>query len=148
LAPRRSADRALRVAAAPRILDAGCGTGEAAVRLAELYPRSRVLGVDIVDSVWNSPGRDSQPGAAALFEHRSVFGLELPGQSLTNRLPPRSTVDSLSGARHWRARQGDLGRAISALHAEDYGMIHFEKTETDPQAFWNVVADSFARYQN
>src|SRR5438876_8465642 len=33
----------------PRILDAGCGTGEAASRLAELFPRSRVLGVDIID---------------------------------------------------------------------------------------------------
>ena len=32
-----------------RILDAGCGTGECASRLAEFYPRSRVLGVDILD---------------------------------------------------------------------------------------------------
>src|SRR5439155_25717124 len=32
-----------------RILDAGCGTGEAASRLAELFPRARVLGVDIID---------------------------------------------------------------------------------------------------
>src|SRR6185503_4251804 len=31
------------------ILDAGCGTGEAAVRLAALYPRARVLGVDILE---------------------------------------------------------------------------------------------------
>ena len=28
----------------PRILDAGCGTGEAASRLAELFPQARVLG--------------------------------------------------------------------------------------------------------
>ena len=34
----------------PRILDAGCGTGEASSRLAELFPRASVLGVDIVDS--------------------------------------------------------------------------------------------------
>src|SRR5213083_1801599 len=33
-----------------RILDAGCGTGEAAWRLAELFPRAEVLGVDIIDS--------------------------------------------------------------------------------------------------
>ncbi len=32
-----------------RILDAGCGTGEAASRLADLFPRAHVLGVDIVD---------------------------------------------------------------------------------------------------
>src|SRR5438876_9391850 len=31
------------------VLDAGCGTGEASSRLAELFPRARVLGVDILD---------------------------------------------------------------------------------------------------
>src|SRR5437667_8144861 len=35
--------------AEPRILDAGCGTGEAASRLAQLFPQARVLGVDIID---------------------------------------------------------------------------------------------------
>ena len=35
--------------AAARILDAGCGTGEAASRLAELFPRAQVLGVDIIE---------------------------------------------------------------------------------------------------
>ena len=32
-----------------RILDAGCGTGEGSSRLAELFPRAQVLGVDIID---------------------------------------------------------------------------------------------------
>jgi SAM-dependent methyltransferase len=32
-----------------QILDAGCGTGEGASRLAELFPEARVLGVDIID---------------------------------------------------------------------------------------------------
>jgi trans-aconitate methyltransferase len=31
--------------AEPRILDAGCGTGEGASRLAELFPRASVLGI-------------------------------------------------------------------------------------------------------
>ena len=34
----------------PRILDAGCGTGEASSRLAELFPRASVLGVDVIDA--------------------------------------------------------------------------------------------------
>ncbi|MGH9575296.1 MAG: class I SAM-dependent methyltransferase, partial [Candidatus Acidiferrales bacterium] len=33
-----------------RILDAGCGTGEGASRLAELFPRASMLGVDIIDA--------------------------------------------------------------------------------------------------
>ncbi|HWN81988.1 MAG TPA: class I SAM-dependent methyltransferase, partial [Candidatus Udaeobacter sp.] len=32
-----------------QILDAGCGTGEVASRLAELFPESRMLAVDILD---------------------------------------------------------------------------------------------------
>jgi trans-aconitate methyltransferase len=35
--------------AEPRMLDAGCGTGEGASRLAELFPGARVLSVDIID---------------------------------------------------------------------------------------------------
>src|SRR5713101_2709692 len=35
--------------AEPDILDAGCGTGEGSSRLAELFPRAQVLGVDIID---------------------------------------------------------------------------------------------------
>jgi SAM-dependent methyltransferase len=35
---------------APRMLDAGCGTGEASRRLAEAFPGARVLGVDILDT--------------------------------------------------------------------------------------------------
>jgi ubiquinone/menaquinone biosynthesis C-methylase UbiE len=31
------------------VLDAGCGTGEASSRLAALYPRAQVLGVDVLD---------------------------------------------------------------------------------------------------
>ena len=34
---------------APRILDAGCGTGEITSRLAELFPEANVLGIDIID---------------------------------------------------------------------------------------------------
>jgi len=33
----------------PRILDAGCGTGEIASRLAGLFPKALVLGIDIID---------------------------------------------------------------------------------------------------
>jgi ubiquinone/menaquinone biosynthesis C-methylase UbiE len=33
----------------PKILDAGCGTGELTSRLAELFPNAKILGIDIVD---------------------------------------------------------------------------------------------------
>ena len=61
----------------PYILDAGCGTGEISSRLAKLFPRARVLGVDIVDKhleLARSRYPDLVPRLS--FEHQSVFGLE------------------------------------------------------------------------
>src|SRR5436190_6859974 len=60
-----------------RILDAGCGTGEAASRLAELFPRSQVLGVDIIDShLALARERFAQLAPRLAFEHQSVFELQ------------------------------------------------------------------------
>src|SRR6266480_7282883 len=61
----------------PRILDAGCGTGEVASRLAELFPRARVLGVDIIDPhLQLARTRYERLAPRLTFEHQSVFELE------------------------------------------------------------------------
>ena len=65
-----------------RILDAGCGTGEIASRLAELFPGAHVLGVDIIDShleLARSRYRELAPRLA--FEHQSVFALQAADRS-------------------------------------------------------------------
>src|ERR1700681_1034096 len=60
-----------------RILDAGCGTGEAASRLAELFPPARVLGVDIIDHHLElARARHASPAPRLTFEHQSVFALD------------------------------------------------------------------------
>src|SRR6059036_2040386 len=62
-----------------RILDAGCGTGEGSSRLAELFPRSTVLAVDILDqSLELARSRYAALAPRLAFEHRSVFDLGLP----------------------------------------------------------------------
>ena len=65
-----------------RILDAGCGTGEGASRLAELFPQAQVLGVDIIDHHLEL-ARSRYAGLATRlkFEHRSIFDLGLPDHS-------------------------------------------------------------------
>src|SRR5688572_29200995 len=64
---------------APRILDAGCGTGEASSRLAELYPQGRVLGVDVLDaSLALARSRHAGLSTRLSFENRSVYELGLP----------------------------------------------------------------------
>src|SRR6266542_6859764 len=63
----------------PRILDAGCGTGEAASRLAEMFPRASVLGVDILDQHLVAARRRYARLAPRLaFEHHSIFELPMP----------------------------------------------------------------------
>src|SRR6185436_21123959 len=64
------------------ILDAGCGTGEASVRLAALYPRARVLGVDILDQhLALARTRGSAVGSRLTFENRSIYELGLSERS-------------------------------------------------------------------
>src|SRR5688572_18276729 len=61
------------------VLDAGCGTGEISLRLAELFPQVNLLGVDIVDDhLALARARCARFGERARFEKRSVFELGLP----------------------------------------------------------------------
>src|SRR5690242_8668770 len=63
----------------PRILDAGCGTGEGARRFAEYFPGANVLGVDVIDAHLELARTKSKALAPRLsFEHRSIFELDLP----------------------------------------------------------------------
>src|SRR5262245_40859434 len=62
-----------------QILDAGCGTGEGASRLAELFPRAQVLGVDILDHHLELARERYRRLAPRLsFEHQSIY--ELPAK--------------------------------------------------------------------
>src|SRR5688572_33030927 len=67
---------------APRILDAGCGTGEGSSRLAELYPQGRVLGVDVIDTSLDlARSRHGRLAPRLAFENRSIYELGLPAGS-------------------------------------------------------------------
>jgi ubiquinone/menaquinone biosynthesis C-methylase UbiE len=132
--------------AAPRILDAGCGTGEAASRLADLFPRAQVLGVDIVDTSLDlARTRFATLAPRLSFEHRSIFGLELPAQSFDLAVC-RHVLQSIPFPERVIAELIRVTRPGGYLHllAEDYGMIHFETDKPDPKTFWNVVTESFA----
>src|ERR1700747_815424 len=62
-----------------QILDAGCGTGEAASRLAELFPEAKVLGVDIIDGHLElARSRYVHLASRLAFEHQNLFGLGAP----------------------------------------------------------------------
>lgn len=131
------------------ILDAGCGTGEITVRLAELFARARVLGVDILaPHLERGRARAAEMGLAerVRFEERSVYHLGLPAASF-DLVVCRHVVHAIPDADRVLAELVRVVRPGGRLHvlAEDYGMIHFEPRRLDPNAFWSVGPVEFGR---
>lgn len=128
-----------------KILDAGCGTGEGSSRLAELFPKTHVLGVDIVDHHLElARARYSKFGSRLKFEHRSIFELGLPDRSFDLTVC-RHVLHSIPHVDRVLAELARVTRPGGYLHIipEDYGMLHFQKRVLDPREFWHVVPAKF-----
>jgi ubiquinone/menaquinone biosynthesis C-methylase UbiE len=131
---------------APRVLDAGCGTGECTARLGALYPRAELLGVDVLEeSLARARRRCAELGARVRFERRSVFGLELPDESFDLTVC-RHVVHSIPDTPRVLAELRRVTRRGGWLHliAEDYGMLHFSPGALDPDEFWREAPRAFA----
>lgn len=131
--------------AAPLILDAGCGTGEASRRLAEAFPDSTVLGVDILDHHLER-ARDAARhlGERIRFEHRTLFGLGLPDASF-DLVVCRHVLQSIPHAERAVAELARVVRPGGWLHliAEDYGLIQLPRRRHDPLHFWPELPARF-----
>jgi ubiquinone/menaquinone biosynthesis C-methylase UbiE len=128
-----------------RILDAGCGTGEAASRSAELFPRAHVLGVDIIDEHLKlARERYASLSQRLTFEHQSVFGLDAADGSFDLTVC-RHVLHSIPHAADVIAELARVTRPGGYLHLipEDYGMLHFQRASLDPRDFWNVAPAAF-----
>jgi ubiquinone/menaquinone biosynthesis C-methylase UbiE len=125
----------------PVILDAGCGTGEVSSRVARLFPRAHVLGVDILDDHLKL-ARDRYPDLAPRlrFEHQSVFALDADRGTFDLTLC-RHVLHSIPHAERVVAELVRVTRPGGYLHLipEDYGMLHFQSGALDPRDFWHVV---------
>jgi len=131
--------------AAPQILDAGCGTGEASSRLAELFPQAQVLGVDIIDDHLELARlRYAHLAPRLTFEHQSVFALDA-ADGRFDLTVCRHVIQSIPHADRVIAELARVTREGGYLHliAEDYGMLHFQRGALDPRDFWHVVPPSF-----
>ena len=131
----------------PRILDAGCGTGEGSSRLAELFPRAQVLGVDIVDKHLDlARGRFANLAPRLKFEHQSIFELTAADRSF-DLVVCRHVLHSIPHAELVIGELVRVTRRGGYLHLipEDYGMLHFERSALDPLDFWHQVAPAFGK---
>jgi SAM-dependent methyltransferase len=122
----------------PRILDGGCGTGEASWRLAEAFPGASLLGVDVIDaSLARAREKAARFGDRVRFENRSIYELGLPGASFDLTVC-RHVLQSIPEADRAIAELVRVTRPGGRLHlvAEDYGMIHFPHRRFDPMRLW------------
>ncbi len=123
------------------ILDAGCGTGEIATRLAELYPRARVLGIDILDDHLElARRRDASLAPRLRYEHQSIFSIDAANATFDLTVC-RHVLHSIPHADRVIAELVRVTRAGGRLHLipEDYGMLHFQRGALDPRDFWHEV---------
>lgn len=128
-----------------RILDAGCGTGEATSRLAALYPQASVLGVDILEShLALARARSAALGSRVTFERQSIF--ELPAANATYDLVVcRHVLHSVPFPERVLAELTRVLRPGGWIHLipEDYGMLHFQNGTVDVGRFWREVPVGF-----
>jgi ubiquinone/menaquinone biosynthesis C-methylase UbiE len=132
--------------AEPRILDAGCGTGEVSSRLAELFPRAQVVGVDIFDHHLDlARSRYASLAPRLTFEHQSVFELRAADRSFDLTVC-RHVLHSIPYPERVIAELVRVTRPGGYLHfiPEDYGMLHFQPAKLDPADFWHTVAPAFS----
>jgi ubiquinone/menaquinone biosynthesis C-methylase UbiE len=128
------------------VLDAGCGTGEISSRLAELFPRARVTGVDIVDAHLElARGRYAALASRLSFEHQSIFELAFAGGTFDLTVC-RHVLHSIPHVERVLAELRRVTRPGGYLHLipEDYGMVEFQRRGAlDPRDFWHAVPAQF-----
>jgi ubiquinone/menaquinone biosynthesis C-methylase UbiE len=131
--------------AEPRILDAGCGTGEGSSRLAELFPKASVLGVDIVDAHLElARTRYIRLAPRLRFEHQSIFQLDETDRTFDLTVC-RHVIHSIPHPERVLAELVRVTRPGGYLHLipEDYGMLHFQRGALDPRDFWYQTPGRF-----
>lgn len=132
------------------ILDAGCGTGEGASRIARLFPEARVLAVDILDDhLARARSRYADLAARLTFEHQSIFALQEPTGSFDLTVC-RHVLHSIPQADAVVAELARVTRPGGYLHliVEDYGMLHFQRGLLDPRDFWHEGPRAMERATN
>jgi ubiquinone/menaquinone biosynthesis C-methylase UbiE len=133
--------------AAPAILDAGCGTGEGTSRLAELFQRAQVRGIDIVDAhLARARERFAHIGSRLSFEHGDIYQIPAADRSFDLTVC-RHVLHAIPHAERVIAELVRVTRPGGYLHliVEDYGMLYFERGKLDPDILWRAVTDEFAR---
>jgi ubiquinone/menaquinone biosynthesis C-methylase UbiE len=130
-----------------RIADIGCGSGEITSRLAELYPRAEILGIDILEvPIAYARRRYASLAPRVRFEPGDAFGLKLSAgcfdavvcRHMTQLVPePEKVLAELKRV----CKPGGWLHVLS----EDYGMLHMMPGALDPDRLWHEGAIAYLR---
>jgi ubiquinone/menaquinone biosynthesis C-methylase UbiE len=120
------------------ILDVGCGTGEITARLAGLYARASLVGVDLIAGHLDvARERCSAFGGRVAFREADAFALPFPDAAF-DLVVCRHMLQAVPNPDAAMAEMVRVLRPGGRLHllVEDYGMIHMHPTRLDVDQFW------------
>ena len=122
----------------PDVLDVGCGTGEITARLAELFPKAVLVGVDLIARHLEIARRGCA-GLGPRVSFREADAFALPFADATFDLVVcRHMLQAVPRPGDAMAQMVRVLRPGGRLHllVEDYGMIHMHPTRLDVDRFW------------
>jgi SAM-dependent methyltransferase len=130
-----------------RIADIGCGSGEITSRLAMMYERATVIGIDILPtSVSYASRRYAALSARLHFEDGDAFELKLTAGEF-DLVVCRHVTQSIPEPEKMLAELLRICKPGGWLHvlSEDYGMLHMMAGSLDPDRLWHEGAVAFGR---
>src|SRR6204780_1221945 len=130
-----------------RIADIGCGSGEITSRLALMYARATLIGVDILESSVAYASRRYAALASRLsFQQGGAFALAFESAQF-DRVVCRHMTQSIPEPEKALAELRRICKPGGWLHilSEDYGMLHMMAGALDPDRLWSEGAVAFGR---
>ena len=129
------------------IADIGCGSGEITSRLAGLYPRADLIGIDILEhTVELARARYAALAPRVQFRQGDAFELKLPTGHY-DLVVCRHVTQSIPEPERVIAEMKRICKPGGWLHvlSEDYHMLHFMPGLRDADHFWSNCVPAAVR---
>jgi SAM-dependent methyltransferase len=127
------------------ILDVGCGTGEITSRLAELFPKASLVGLDLEQAhLDRARSRLEALRGRVRFERGDALSLPFAEASF-DLVVCRHLLQALPDAARAIHEMVRVARPGGRLHvlAEDYGMLWCHPTPRDADQFWQQIPPKY-----